>query len=141
MQYVYWIFLAAVIGGHLFFAYGQWRKWPDLCAKLTDLDKDGVRNSAFLGRSIGSYNACVGIGLLLTFRLEGRAEADVQTVILLFIVATACVGWWGTKHRSHTILIARLAPAAIALGLLIWLVSSDGWLDVSPTMFDDKDAA
>lgn len=108
--------MALVIGGHILFAYRQWFKWPELCAKLTDLTRDEALKTAFLGRSIASYNASIAVGLALSFLLDSSAQAWVQGVTLALIVATAAVGNAGV--RGSTILVARLAPAAAALAVL-----------------------
>lgn len=86
---------------------------------MTDLKGEEVEKTAFLGRSFASYNASIGIGLVLSFLLDGQREAWVQGVVLVLIVATAAVGASGTK--GNTILIRRLLPAAVALLLLIVL--------------------
>ncbi|MBG6207806.1 DUF1304 family protein [Roseibium album] len=117
MTYLYWLLMLAVIGGHLFFAYGQWFKWPDLCEKLTDLTGEEIEKTAFLGRSFSSYNASVGVGLCLSFWLPVPAQAWVQGVVLALIVFTAAIGAQGTKGNS--ILVMRLVPAALALVFLI----------------------
>ncbi len=116
---VFYAAMTAVILGHFYFAYQQWFKWPDLCAELTGLGGEAVEDSAFLGRSIASYNASVGIGLAASFRLGEAPQAWVQGVTLGLIVATAAVGAAGT--RGNAILIARLLPAAVALGALIYV--------------------
>ena len=117
MTILFYLAMLAVIGGHFFFAYGQWFKWPDLCKELTDLEGQEVDKTTFLGRSIASYNASIGAGLLLSFLLVN--EAWVQGVTLALIVATAAVGASGTK--TNTIRNLRLLPAAAALVLLIIL--------------------
>lgn len=119
MSIVLYAALMAVILGHLFFAYQQWFKWPDLCEKLTDLRGEDIEKTAFLGRSIASYNTSIVVGLLLSFRLDDAPQAWVQGMTLALIVATAAVGATGT--RGNAILIARLLPAAVALVALIYL--------------------
>lgn len=111
---LYKIVLLFVIAGHFFFAYGQWFKWPKLCEKLTNLNSDEVESTRFLGRSIASYNFSIGIGLLLCMVFLN--DVAVEAVVLIFIVATAFVGAKGTNGNS--ILLLRLAPAAVALLLL-----------------------
>lgn len=115
-----WIFRFAmllVIAGHFYFAYKQWFDWPALTKDLTTMSDAAVAEAAFLGRSIASYNAAVGLGLALSFLLAARARFFVQAVVLLCIVGTAAVGAMGTEGAS--ILIARLAPAAIAFAALL----------------------
>ena len=133
IEFAYVAAVLAVIGGHLFFAYGQWFKWPKLCEALTNLRDDEVERTAFLGRSFASYNASIALGLALSFLIEYASEAGsedapqmgahgaiedwVQGVVLVLIVATAAVGASGTK--TNTILKFRLLPAAVALALLL----------------------
>ena len=106
----------AVVLGHFYFAYKQWFKWPELCADLTELEGGEVAKTAFLGRSFASYNASVGLGLNLSFRLSTEAIFSVQAIVLAMIVATAAVGSSGV--RGNKILVGRLAPAAFALVFL-----------------------
>jgi uncharacterized membrane protein len=117
MTIIFFGLLTLVISGHFFFAYQQWFKWPQLCGKLTELTGSEIENTAFLGRSIASYNASIGVGLLLSLRLDDIPQAWVQGVTLLLITITAAVGAVGTKGNS--ILIARLMPAALALLTLL----------------------
>lgn len=119
IELIYYGAMVAVIFGHFFFAYGQYSRWPELCGKLTDLKGEEIEKTAFLGRSFASYNAAIGVGLVLSFFLEANAKFSVQAVVLALVVVTAAVGASGTK--GNTILIARLAPAAIAL-LSIFLI-------------------
>lgn len=118
----YWVFIAIVIGGHFFFAYQQWFEWPELFNSLAIVASEDHKaiagdNTGFLGRSIASYNASVGLGLLLSILLGKPARHWVQGMILFFIVLTAAVGASGTA--GYAILVARLLPAAIALVLLL----------------------
>lgn len=117
MNAVYLLFLLCVIIGHFYFAYLQWMQWPTMCKRLTDLEGEQVSRSAFLGRSIASYNISIAVGLLLTFLLQPESRIGVQAVVLAFIVLTAMVGAAGTKGNS--ILFSRLMPAALALLLLL----------------------
>ena len=119
MIYLFYLALIAVIGGHFAFAYMQWFKWKGLCRSVTDMSDEAIEQSAFLGRSIGSYNASIGVGLLLSFRLSDTAEYRVQLAVFAFIVLTAAVGAMGTK--GNRILILRLLPAALAF-ILLWIV-------------------
>ena len=66
LELLYKFLLICVIGGHFFFAYGQWFKWARLCEKLTDLTGGEVEKTAFPGRSFASYNFSIGLGLLLS---------------------------------------------------------------------------
>lgn len=112
---LYKLALLVVIAGHIFFAYGQWFKWPKLCEKLTNLVGEEVEKTAFLGRSFASYNFSIGCGLLLC--MVFLDDVTVEAVVLIFVVATAFVGAKGTSGNS--ILLLRLVPAAVALLLLI----------------------
>lgn len=109
--------MAVVIIGHLFFAYGQVFKWPEICKQLLGLEPDTAQRIAGLGHSFASYNAAIAVGLLLSFRLDGTTRDWVQGVVLLLIVATAAVGTRGTK--GNTILKYRLLPAVLALVFLL----------------------
>ena len=116
----FWVLVVFVIGGHVVFAAVQMSPagWARLCRRITQLKTDDeIGKTAFLGRSIGSYNASIAAGLALSFLLEDTAQAQVQGAVLLFIVATAAVGAMGTKGAG--ILLLRLAPAAIAFALLL----------------------
>ena len=117
VQIAYWVCMVLVIAGHFAFAYMQAFKWDWLAKRLTNLDGPEIASAAFLGKSIASYNAAVGAGLALSFWLEKALHVPVQAGVLLAIVLTALVGNAGTKGNS--ILLARLAPAAAALALLI----------------------
>ena len=117
MSLLFYLLFSLVIVGHFFFAYQQWFKWPELCAKLTEFTGSEIEKTAFLGRSIASYNASISVGLLLSLLLAEPGQAMVQGVTLLLVVATAVVGAQGT--RGNSILIARLAPALLALITLI----------------------
>lgn len=119
MTFLYTIAIIAVIGGHFFFAYGQWFRWKRICARLTHLTETEAEKTASLGRSFASYNASIGVGLCLSFLLPAETELTVQGVVLALIIVTAGVGAMGT--RGNTILLARLLPAAIAL-VLLWLL-------------------
>ncbi len=112
MIYVYWIAIAIVIGGHFFFAYVQWFRWPDICKKLTNFSEEEIKATAFLGRSISSYNASIAVGLCLSFWLPAPYQTYTQSIILFLISITAAVGVSGA--RGNTILIMRLLPALVA---------------------------
>lgn len=116
-QWIFGIAMFLVIAGHFAFAYLQWFDWEALTGRLTKMSPDSVAEAAFLGRSIASYNAAIGLGLLLSLKLEARARFFTQAVVLACIVVTAVVGAMGTEGPS--ILIARLAPAAFALAALL----------------------
>jgi uncharacterized membrane protein len=121
MSIIYYILMALVIGGYLYFAYRQWSDWPAVAAKISKLTALEAEKTEFLGRSFASYNASIGVGLLLSFLLEGSAEPWVQGVTLAAIVGTAAVGAMGTT--GNLILKFRLFPAAAALAVLIlWQV-------------------
>jgi len=107
-----------VIVGHLLFAYAQWFRWPRVCKKLTSLTDTEIENTRFLGRSIASYNASIGVGLFLSLFLENQTERLVQLAVLAFIALTAMVGNSGA--RGNLILFARLLPAALAFLLLAY---------------------
>lgn len=109
--------MIAVIGGHFLFAYRQAFAWWPTARAITDLTKEEAEKVAFLGRSIASYNACIGLGLVASFGLAAGPQAWVQGATLLFIVLTAAVGASGTK--GNLILYARLSPAAVALIALV----------------------
>lgn len=79
LELLYKFLLICVIGGHFFFAYGQWFKWARLCEKLTDLTGGEVEKTAFPGRSFASYNFSIGRGLLLS---------------LFFLNSKACRQWY-----------------------------------------------
>jgi uncharacterized membrane protein len=119
MIYLFYLAMLAVIGGHFFFAYVQWFKWSKLCEKITDLNIDEIKNTAFLGRSFASYNASIGTGLILSFLLVDKPQVWVQGVILALIALTASVGAAGTS--DNTIRNYRLLPAVSALAVLIAL--------------------
>ena len=119
MTILYYLAMFVVVGGHFFFAYRQWFRWPDLCAKLTDLTGSEAEKTAFLGRTFAAYNAAIAAGLFLSFLLAEGPRAWVQGVTLALIVATAAVGGSGTK--GNTILMVRLLPAALALVILVIL--------------------
>ncbi len=108
----------AVIAGHFGFAHLQWFRWDRVCAKLTDLTPEEAVRTAFLGRSFASYNASIGLGLGLSFLLAEGAREWVQAVTLALIVFTAAIGAAGT--RGNLILLARLAPAAVALAMTLF---------------------
>ncbi|MCA0905466.1 DUF1304 family protein [Ruegeria marisrubri] len=112
MTYFYWMAVAAVIGGHFFFAYLQWFRWSYICKKLTNFSEEEIKDTAFLGRSFSSYNASIAVGLCLSFWLPAPYQAFTQSVVLLLISITAIVGALGT--RGNTILIMRLIPASVA---------------------------
>ncbi|MEM7224092.1 MAG: DUF1304 family protein [Pseudomonadota bacterium] len=130
---LYGALLAFVIFGHFKFAKLQWFHWDALCEKLTDLRDEEIKRTAFLGRSIASYNASIGVGLILSLLLAPNMEdlvprpevglpapvVWVQGVVLALIVATAAVGSSGV--RDNSILKGRLLPAAAALAVLIGL--------------------
>ncbi len=122
MIYLYYLVMLFVIGSHIFFAYGQWFKWPELCKKLTDLEGIEVSKTAFLGRSIASYNASIGVGLLLSFLLDSSSGAWVQGVTLALVIATATVGSISTK--GNFIRNYRLLPAILALLCLVIVLTS-----------------
>ncbi len=117
MIYFYYLALAAVIGGHFAFAYAQWFRWQDVCERVTDFNVEEVNRTRFLGRSIASYNASIGLGLCFSFLLPGSSQSWTQAFVLAFIVLTAMVGSAGT--RGNFIFYARLSPAALALVFLI----------------------
>lgn len=117
MNYLYLPALLIVIGGHFFFAYGQWFRWSDICKELTNLTDDEARKTASMGRSFASYNASIGVGICLSFLLPETPRDWAQGVVLVLVVGTAAVGVSGTK--GSTILVKRLVPAAVALVLLI----------------------
>lgn len=119
MELLATIFLWIVILGHFAFGYLQCFRWRQVCRRLTNFSDGEVTASAFLGRSIGSYNASIGFGLLLSIWLPDPSRFWVQAVVLALIAVTAVVGWLGTRANSNLILIARLAPALIALVLLL----------------------
>ena len=114
---LYYATLALVIAGHLLFAFLQWFKWDFVCKRMTDLTGPEVERTAFLGRSFASYNASVGVGLLLSCCLDPTPQAWVQGVVLALIVATAAVGAAGAQ--GNAILKYRLSPAAAALIFLL----------------------
>ena len=116
---VFYLAMAVVIGGHVFFAVMQACNWDILAGNLTDMSRGEIEASAFLGRSIASYNVSIALGLGLSFLLPKGPRARVQYVVLALIVATAAVGAAGTK--GNDILLARLLPAAIALAALLWV--------------------
>ncbi len=117
-----------VVVGHFAFASMQFFCWRWLCGRLTNLTPGEIENTAFLGKSIGSYNASIGLGLLLSLKLvygaygllcSGKllssasgAFLGVQMAVMAFIALTAVVGALGTK--GPTIWIARFSPALIA---------------------------
>ncbi|MCG7519503.1 DUF1304 family protein [Ruegeria sp. Ofav3-42] len=117
MIILYYLALAAVIIGHLVFAYAQWFHWQRVCERLTIFDAKEIEKTRFLGRSIASYNASIGVGLCLSIFLPDISQAWTQAVVLGFIVLTAMVGNAGA--RGNFILYTRLSPAAIALVFLI----------------------
>ncbi len=119
IQYAWYIFLAIVIGGHLLFAYKQWFNWEGICEELTDLTRAEALKTAFLGRSFASYNACIGIGLLLGLLLESPVREWVHGVVLALIAVTAFVGALGTK--GNKIRNFRLFPALGGLTTLVLL--------------------
>lgn len=110
-------FFWAVVIGHVFFALGQWFAWPRVCKKLTDFSDETIEHTAFLGRSIASYNAAIAVGLLMSLSLPEELQSSVQAVVMALISATALVGWMGTKGNS--ILYVRFLPAFIAMVLLV----------------------
>lgn len=127
------ILLAAVIIGHIAFAFIQVFFWPWLCGRITDLTAEEAESSRFLGKSIASYNASIAVGLLLSLRLvedgfakflsgdlvnpEHGAFVGVQMTVMAFIAATAIVGALGTKGK--TILVMRFLPAAAAFFVIL----------------------
>ena len=113
MTYAYLLAIAAVIGGHFFFAYAQWFRWPKVCEKLLGLLEPEAERIAPLGRSFASYNASIAVGLCLSFLLPDPSRILVQGVVLTLITLTAVVGALGT--RGNTILLGRLIPAVAAL--------------------------
>jgi uncharacterized membrane protein len=117
MDNLYCLLLSAVIVGHLGFAVIQWTKWEGLCAKITNLTPSEAKNTIFLGRSIGSYNEAIAVGLIASMWLEPTAQPVVQGVTLALIVATAVQGARSTNGSG--ILVARVLPAAAALAVLI----------------------
>lgn len=112
MNYFYWMAMAAVIGGHFFFAYLQWFRWPYICKKLTNFSEEEIKGTAFLGRSFSSYNASIAVGLCLSFWVPVPYQVFTQSAVLLLISITAAVGALGT--RGNTILIVRFMPASVA---------------------------
>ena len=119
MVFVFYLAMVIVILGHLYFAFKQRFRWRELCEQLTELREPEIEKTAFLGRSVASYNASIAVGLGASFGLAEGPQAWVQAVVLALIVATAAVGASGTK--GNTILIARLLPAAVALIALVIL--------------------
>ena len=117
LLYLFYFAIAAVIGGHFFFAYSQWFKWPRLCEKVTYLEGPEIEKTAFLGRSFASYNASIGLGLTLSFKFEDDSQVWVQGVTLALIAVTAAVGASGSK--GTLIRNFRLFPAIVALALLL----------------------
>jgi uncharacterized membrane protein len=132
MGAIFSVCLAAVILGHFVFAIVQVFFWPWLCRRVTKLTDEEIESSRFLGRSIASYNASIGLGMALSLRLlengsdrfwDGEllipadgAFLSVQMAVMAFIAATALVGAMGTSGK--TILIARFSPAAAAFLIL-----------------------
>ena len=119
-EITYWLYIiamGAVIIGHFAFAWKQWCDWPGLCQDLTDLRGSEIEKTAFLGRSIASYNASIGIGLSLSSWLDEWPQALVQGAVLALICATAAVGASGT--RGNKILLLRFTPGVLALILLV----------------------
>lgn len=116
MTYLYLLVLLAVVGGHFFFAYGQWFQWPNICKRLTHLTEGEAHKTTGLGRSFASYNASIGTGICFSFLLPEPPRDWTQGVVLAFVVATAAVG--ASETKGNTILVTRLLPAAIALVLL-----------------------
>ena len=120
MIYIYWIALFCVVVGHLYFAYGQCFKWPEICKELTKLSETEAMNTKSLGRSFASYNFSIAVGLILSFLLPDSLRSWTQVVVLTLVVFTAAVGAAGTE--GNTILLKRLLPAAIALVALLMML-------------------
>ncbi len=116
MTYLYLAALAVVVIGHFIFAYGQWFRWPEICEKLTDFSESEAQKTKSMGRSFASYNASIGLGICLSFLLPEIQRDWTQGVVLTFVIVTAAVGASGAK--GNTILVRRLAPAAVALAFL-----------------------
>lgn len=117
LHLIYLIVLLAVVGGHFFFAFGQWFRWPAICRKLSKLTEDEAKKTKTLGRSFAAYNASIGLGLCLSFLLPEAPRDWTQIVVLALVAFTAAVGASGTE--GNTIFLARFAPAVVALFFLV----------------------
>ena len=116
MQRLFKIALAVVILGHVAFAGVQAFR-PEMLAGI--LPDTGPQDAANIWRSIGSYNFSIAIGLLLSLRLGDSIREPVQMTVLALIAFTALVGYISTG--SSVILVGRLLPSVVALGLLVAL--------------------
>ena len=119
---IYLIAMLAVVGGHFFFSFGQWFRWPEICRKLTKLTENEAEKTKPLGRSFAAYNASIGLGLCLSFLLPEGPRDWTQIVVLALVAFTAVVGASGTEGK--TIFLTRFAPAIVALIFLVLSVLS-----------------